>query len=216
MKYIISITPYILQGVVLTLKLYAVTALFSVPLAVFAALGKISGPKILKKILGIYTWVVRGTPLLLQLFFVYFGLPFVPVIGVKLDPFMAACITFSLNFGAYLTEIFRAGIESIDKGQYEAAKALGMNYVQTMCRVILPQSIKRVLPPTCSEAINLVKDSALVAAIGMNDLLRNARQVVTRDFNPSAFLVAFVLYLIMSSVIVKVFEWLERKYSIYD
>lgn len=77
-------------------------------------------------------------------------------------------------------------------------------------------TVKRILPPTCSEAINLVKDSALVAAIGMNDLLRNARQVVTRDFNPSAFLVAFVLYLIMSSVIVKVFEWLERKYSIYD
>jgi polar amino acid transport system permease protein len=214
--YILSITTFILKGVIVTLKLYAVTAVFSLPIGILVAIGKVSGPKILKKILGLYTWVLRGTPLLLQLFFVYFGLPFVPVIGIKLDVFPAACLTFSLNYGAYLAEIFRAGIESIDKGQYEASKALGMTYFQTMRRIILPQTVKVVLPPTCSEAINLVKDSALIATIGMGDLLRNAKQVVTRDMNISAFVVAFILYLMMSSVIVKVFEKLEKKYSIYE
>ena len=216
MDYIFSITTFILKGVIVTLKLYAVTAVFSLPIGILVAIGKVSGPKILKKILGLYTWVLRGTPLLLQLFFVYFGLPFVPVIGIKLDVFPAACLTFSLNYGAYLAEIFRAGIESIDKGQYEASKALGLTYFQTMRRIILPQTVKVVLPPTCSEAINLVKDSALIATIGMGDLLRNAKQVVTRDMNISAFVVAFILYLMMSSVIVKVFEKLEKKYSIYE
>lgn len=213
MDYIFSITPFLLTGVVTTLKLYVVVAVFSVPLGIVSSIGKVSGPKALRKVLGLYTWVSRGTPLLLQLFFVYFGLP---VFGIRFEPFTAASIAFIFNYGAYLTEIFRAGIESIDKGQYEAAKALGMNYVQTMRRIVLPQTVKRILPPTCSEAINLVKDSALVAAIGMGDLLRAAKQVVTRDFNVTAFFVAFVFYLIMSSVIVKVFERLEQKYSIYE
>jgi polar amino acid transport system permease protein len=180
---------------------------------ILGALGKISGFKWLQTILSLYTWVFRGIPLLLQLFFAYYGLP---VIGITLQPFTAAVLTFIFNYGAYLTEIFRAGIGSIDKGQYEAAMVLGMNYRQTMFRIIIPQTVKRVLPPTSNEAINLVKDSALVAAIGLGDLLRAAKQIVTRDFNITPFIIAAIFYLVISSIIVKVFNSLEKKYSVYE
>lgn len=213
MNYILNVTTFILKGSIITFELYFATALFSVIVGVLGALGKISGFKWLKTVLGFYTWVFRGTPLLLQLFFAYYGLP---VIGITLKPFTAAVLTFILNYGAYLTEIFRAGIESIDKGQYEAARVLGMNYRQTMFRIIIPQTVKRVLPPTSNEAINLVKDSALVAAIGMGDLLRAAKQIVTRDFNITPFIIAAIFYLVISSVIVKVFNKLEEKYSVYE
>ncbi len=213
MAYILDVTGFILKGSIITFKLYLVTAVFSVILGVFFAIGKVTGLKFLGRVLDIYTWVFRGTPLLLQLFFSYYGLP---VIGIVLQPFTAAALTFILNYAAYLTEIFRAGIESINKGQYEAARVLGMNYTQTMRRVILPQTIKRVLPATSNEAINLVKDSALVAAIGLGDLLRAAKVIVTRDFNITPFIIAAVFYLIISSIIVTVFRRLEKKYSVYE
>lgn len=213
MEYIISILPFILKGFGLTAKIYAVTLVFALPLGVLCAIGKVSGPRYLRRILAIYTWVGRGTPLLLLLFFMVFGLP---IVGIKMPVFMAAAIAYILNYGALLTEIFRAGIESIDKGQYEAAQTLGMTYFQTMTRIIIPQTIRRVLPATSSEAINLVKDTPLLAAIGMPDLLRNAKQVFTRDYDVSSFLVVFVLYLILSSLLVKFFGRLEKKYSIYD
>jgi len=184
-----------------------------VPLGVLCALGKVSGPKPVKAILGLYTYVFRGTPLLLQLFFFYYGLP---NFGIRLGPYLAAFVTFILNYAAYLTEIFRAGIESIDKGQYEAAKVLGMTYWQIMTRIIIPQTIKRVLPPTANEAINLIKDTALVAVITMNDILRAAKEAVTRDFTTTPFMIAAVVYLLLTSVVVTVFRKLEQKYSVYE
>jgi polar amino acid transport system permease protein len=211
--YITNVTGFILKGSIVTLQLYAVTILFSIPLGVICALGKISRFKWLNRFLEIYTWVFRGTPLLLQLFFAYYGLP---VFGVKFGRFQAAAITFIFNYGAYFTEIFRGGIESIDKGQYEAAKALGMNYRQTMSRIILPQAVKRVLPPTSNEAITLIKDTALVAAIGMGDILRAAKEVLTRDFQITSFIIAGIIYLLLTSVVVMVFKKLEKKYAIYE
>ncbi|MDD3839987.1 MAG: amino acid ABC transporter permease [Clostridia bacterium] len=214
MSYIIKTTLFLLEGSLVTLQLYAITAILSVPIGIICALGKTSKSRVLKNILEIYTWLFRGTPLLLQIFFVYYGLP---TLGFPpLPRFLAASITFVLNYAAYLTEIYRAGIESIDKGQYEAAKALGMTYPQTMVRIIIPQTIKRVLPPTANEAINLVKDSALVTVIAMPDLLRNAKVVVTRDFTIMPFIIAAIFYLIFTSVVVFVFRKLEKKYSIYE
>lgn len=213
MDYILNVTGFIIKGSLVTLQLYGVTAVFSVILGVVAALGKVSQRTWLRRGLGLYTWFFRGTPLLLQIFFAYYGLP---VLGIKLAPFTAAALTFVLNYAAYLTEIFRAGIESIDKGQYEAAKVLGMSYRQTMVRIILPQTVRRVLPPTCNEAINLVKDTALIAAIGMGDLLRAAKEVVTRDFTISPFIIAAGLYLIISSLIVLGFRKLETRFSVYE
>ncbi len=213
MSYLADVSLFILKGSVLTLKLYGVTIAFAIPLGVILALFKISKYPALRGIISFYTWVFRGTPLLLQLFFTYYGLS---TIGINLAPFTAAALTFVVNYSAYLTEIYRAGIESIDKGQYEAAKALNMSYVQTMRRIILPQVVRRTLPPTCNEAITLVKDTALVVVIGMGDLLRSAREIFTRDFSIVPFLIAAVIYLLMTSVIVYIFKKLEQKYSVYE
>ena len=213
MDYVLTILPVLLKGLKLSLTVYGIVIILIFPLAILAAIGKVSGPPILKKILFLYTWIWRGTPLLLQLFFIYFGLPY---FDINLPPFAAVVIAFVLNVAAYETEIIRAGIESIDKGQYEAAKALGMTYFQTMRRIIIPQTIRRVLPATCNEAILTFKDTALVAAIGMGDLLRSAKEVVTVDFKITAFFVAFVFYLIISSLLLQGFSRLEKKYSIYE
>jgi len=210
MSNLIDVTGYILKGGLISLKLFIIVAILSVPLGILVALGKISGIKPLRSVLSIYTWVFRGTPLLLQLFFTYFGLP---VIGIRLEPLTAASLAFTINYAAYLAETFRAGIESVDKGQFEAAKALGMNYRQTMIQIILPQAVRNVLPPVCSEAINLVKDTALVAAIGIGDLLRAAKEVVTREFTITPFIIAAAIYLVISSLLVLMFRKLEKKYS---
>lgn len=212
MANLTNITGFILKGSLISLKLFIIVAVFSVPLGILVALGKNSKIKPLKTILSLYTWVFRGTPLLLQLFFTYFGLP---VIGIRLEPLTAASIAFSINYGAYLAEIFRAGIESVDKGQLEASKALGMNYRQTMVYIIIPQAVKNVIPPICSESINLIKDTALVAAIGIGDLLRAAKEIVTRDFTITPFMIAAAIYLLITSVLVIMFRTLEKKYSYY-
>ncbi|MBE6067332.1 MAG: amino acid ABC transporter permease [Clostridium lundense] len=204
---------FILKGSIVTIKLFSVIFLFSIPVAVILSLMKVSNNKILKGIIGVYTWVFRGTPLLLQLFFVYFGLP---VTGVKLSRFAAASIAFILNYSAYFTEIFRAGIESIDKGQYEAAKALGMSYSQIMRRVIIPQAVRRVIPATCNEGISLVKDTALVATIGMEELLRAAKQILSRDFTITPFFIAGFIYLILTSIVVIFFKNMEKKYAAFE
>lgn len=213
MQHYLDMLFYILKGLGIIVELYAVTAIFSLPLSILFALGKISKVSLLKNSIGIYTWAFRGTPLLLQLFFVYYGLPY---FGIKLSPFAAASITFILNYSAYLTEIVRAGIESIDKGQYEAAKVLGMGYWKTMIRIILPQTLKRVLPPFSNEAITLVKDSALISVIGLSEILRNSKEIVTREFSVMPFVIAAIIYLIITSLIVVVFKKLEKKYSYYN
>lgn len=204
---------FILKGSMVTIKLFSIIFLFSIPVAVILSLMKVSNNKILKGMIGVYTWVFRGTPLLLQLFFVYFGLP---VTGLKLSRFAAASIAFILNYTAYFTEIFRAGIESIDKGQYEAAKALGMSYSQIMRRVIIPQAVRRVIPATCNEGISLVKDTALVATIGMEELLRAAKQILSRDFTITPFFIAGFIYLILTSIVVIFFKNVEKKYAAFE
>lgn len=212
-QYILDSSLFILKGGILTVELYFITILFSIPLGVIFALMKISRFTILRSIISFYTWVFRGTPLLLQLFFTYYGLA---VIGITLQPFSAAALTFIVNYSAYLTEIYRAGIESIDKNQYEAAKALNMNYFQTMRRIILPQAVRRTIPPTCNEAITLVKDTALVSVIGMGDLLISAKEIFARDFVIAPFIIAAVIYLLITTVIVYFFRKLENRYSIYE
>ena len=212
MDYLLNTLLYLLKGCGVTLSLYAVTVVFAIPLGILFALGKLSLSTVPVRMISFYTWAVRGTPLLLQLFFVYFGLS---IFGISLTPFTAAIITYVFNYAAYFTEIYRGGIQSIDKGQYEVSKALGMSYWQMMGKVILPQTVRRVLPATCNEAITLVKDTALVAIIGMGDLLRSAKEIFSRDFNILPFLLAAALYLVFTSVIVNVFARLEKKYSVY-
>lgn len=214
--YLLKITPVIANGLGVTVSLFLIVLVLSVPFGILAALLRLSPIGIVRKIMAFYVYIMRGTPLMLQILFIYYGLPFIPYIGVQLDDTTAAVISFVLNYAAYLCEIFRGGIQSIPKGQYEGAKVLGFTYVQTMRKIILPQVIKRVLPPLANETINLLKDTSLVYILAMNDVLRITRGIVQRDFDTSAFIVAAIFYLIMTFVLTNIFNYLEKRYAVYD
>src|SRR5690606_5703037 len=162
-----------------------------------------------------YIYLMRGTPLLLQLLFFVFGLPLIPFVGeyLILDRFVAAALAFILNYAAYFAEIFRGGLISIDKGQYEAAQVLGLNKFQTTVRVILPQMIRTVLPPVANESITLVKDTALLYAVAVPELLHFAQTAVNRDFTIMPFFFAAIIYLLMTLVLTLLFKYLEKKFS---
>ena len=211
-KIFTIIYPFFVFSIV-TIQLFAFTLLLSLPLGLLLALARISKIKPLSKFVEVYNWIMRGTPLMLQLLFVYFALP---TFGILLPDVAAAVLAFVLNYAAYFAEIFRAGIQSIPKGQYEAARALGFTYVQTMRRIIVPQMVKRVLPPVGNETITLVKDTSLVYVLAMNDLLRAARTIVQREFDMTPFVIAGVFYLVMTFVVTRVFNWLEKHYARYD
>lgn len=214
--YLLKITPVIANGLGVTVSLFLIVLVLSVPFGVLAALLRLSPIGIVRKIMAFYVYIMRGTPLMLQILFIYYGLPFIPYVGVQLDDTTAAVISFVLNYAAYLCEIFRGGIQSIPKGQYEGAKVLGFTYVQTMRKIILPQVIKHVLPPLANETINLLKDTSLVYILAMNDVLRITRGIVQRDFDTSAFIVAAIFYLIMTFVLTNIFNYLEKRYAVYD
>ncbi|WP_295182705.1 amino acid ABC transporter permease [Veillonella sp.] len=214
--YLLKITPVIANGLGVTVSLFLIVLVLSVPFGVLAALLRLSPIGLVRKIMAFYVYIMRGTPLMLQILFIYYGLPFIPYIGVQLDDTTAAVISFVLNYAAYLCEIFRGGIQSIPKGQYEGAKVLGFTYVQTMRKIILPQVVKRVLPPLANETINLLKDTSLVYILAMNDVLRITRGIVQRDFDTSAFIVAAIFYLIMTFVLTNIFNYLEKRYAVYD
>ena len=213
MDYIIRIIPQLLDGSVVTAQIFFITIVLSIPLGILLSLGRVSGLHLLQKLIGLYVWMLRGTPLMLQLLFVYYALP---AIGIRLDDFEAALVAFVLNYAAYFCEIFRAGIQAVPKGQYEAARTLGMNYVQTMRRIVLPQVFRIILPPVSNETITLVKDTSLVYVLAMNDLMRTTRNLVQRDFDITPFLVAGVFYLLATLVLTVMFERLENRFSKYD
>ena len=216
MSYVIEIMGPLLEGTGVTLQVFLLTFVLAVPLGLGLALIRISGFAVLGGLVNGYIWLMRGTPLMLQMLFIYFALPFVPVIGVRLPDFPAAIVAFVLNYAAYFAEIFRAGIQSIDRGQYEGARVLGLSYAQTMRRIILPQVFKRILPPLSNETITLVKDTSLIYVLAMNDLLRAARGIVQRDFTTMPFVVAAAFYLLMTLVLTLGFQYLERKHAVYD
>ena len=216
MDYVLQILPHLIEGTGVTLQVFAITLVLSMPLGLVLALLRISRFGVVSGAVNGYIWLMRGTPLMLQMLFIYFALPFVPVIGIKLPDFPAAIVAFVLNYAAYFAEIFRAGIQSIGRGQYEAARVLGMTYTQTMRRIVLPQVTKRILPPISNETITLVKDTSLIYVLAMNDLLRAARGIVQRDFSTTPFVVAAAFYLIMTLVLTYGFQRLEKKYAVYD
>jgi len=213
LEYVINSTIAILKGFKVTYGLFFSTLIFSLPLGLLIALARISRYKVLQVFTGAYIWLLRGTPLLLQVFFVYFGLP---ALGITLNNMTAAILAFALNYAAYFAEIFRSGIQSISKGQYESADVLGLTYAQTMRRIIIPQMVKRVLPPVSNEVITLVKDTALVFGIGLLDVLRTAQIIVTRDFDITAFIIAAVFYLLNTAVLTFIFRKLEQRYAYYS
>ena len=214
LSYLKSILPALLTGSVMTIELTLLGIIFGTLLGLAAAFGKISKNKIFNPVANFYSWIIRGTPLLLQLFFLYYGLP---ELNITLSPFTAAVIGLSLNQGAYLSETIRGGIESIDKGQTEAARALGMTPFQTMRRIILPQAYKRLIPPMGNEFIALLKDSSLVSVIAMTELMRTAEVQYSATAKPvETLLTAGILYLLMTTVFTMIFGKAERRFSIYE
>ncbi len=213
MNDILNLMPQILEGLKVTLQVFIVTLALSIPLGIVAALGRLCNVKIISQITGFYILIMRGTPLLLQIVFIFFGLP---IVGITFDRFPAAIIAFVLNYGAYFGEIFRAGISSIDIGQYEGAEVLGLSKTQTFFRIILPQAIKRILPAVSNEVITLVKDTALVYVVGLDELLRVGKIASNRDASLIPLLVIGVIYLILVGVFTKIFQKFEKKLSYYS
>ena len=216
MDYLLRILPPLLDGAGVTLGLFFITLALSLPLGLTLALARLSRFAALRHAVSGFIWLMRGTPLMLQLLFVYYALPFVPYVGIRLPDFPAAVVAFALNYSAYFAEIFRAGIQSIDRGQYEGAKALGMSYPQTMRRIVLPQMLRRSLPPLANETITLVKDTSLIYVLALNDLLRAARGFVQRDFTITPFVVAAAFYLLMTLLLTWIFQRLEKRYAEQD
>ncbi len=215
LEYMLQIVPAIAGGFQVTLSLFFIVIILSVPGGLLLALLRLSTNRVVTSIVDAYVYVMRGTPLMLQILLIYYGLPFM-IDGFELTDMTAAVLSFVLNYIAYLCEIFRSGIQSIPKGQYEGAKVLGFTYVQTMYKIILPQVIKRVLPPLANETITLLKDTSLVYVLAMNDILRITRSIVQRDFDITAFVVAGVFYLAMTFVLTKLYQYLERRMAIYE
>ena len=216
MDYLLRILPPLLDGAGVTLGLFVVTLALSLPLGLALALARLSRLAALRGAVSGFIWLMRGTPLMLQLLFVYYALPFVPVIGVRLPDYPSAVVAFTLNYAAYFAEILRAGIQSIDRGQYEGAKALGMSHAQTMRRIVMPQVWRISLPPLANETITLVKDTSLIYVLALNDLLRAARGIVQRDFSITPFVVAAAFYLLTTLVLTWVFQRLERHHAEHD
>lgn len=211
-KYFITLMPQVLDGLIETLKLFIVTLVLSLPLGIIVAIGRLSKNKIINKITNLYITIMRGTPLLLQIVFVFFGLP---LLGIVFDRFTTAIIAFTLNYAAYFGEIFRAGIASIDEGQYEGAEVLGLSKKDIFFRIILPQALKRVIPPVGNEVITLVKDTALVYIIGIDELLKVGKNAVNRDANLMPLIVIGIVYIILTWTLSKIMNNIENKYSYY-
>ena len=203
------------EGVKILLELFFVTTIFSIPLGIAVAFVRLSNNKIASSVSSFYIWIMRGSPLLLQMMFFYYVLP---IISPKLvfDQLTVAFIAFVINYAAYYAEIFRGGLLSIDKGQFEAAKVLGFDKITMYKRIILPQLTKRVLPPVSNELITLVKDTSLVYILGLNDLLRVATAASNREASLMPFAYAAVIYLVMTAILTKLTALLEKRYSYYS
>lgn len=215
MDQIIALMPELFEGLKETLKIFIVTLVISIPLGGVVAQLRLSKVKIISALTEGYIFVMRGTPLLLQIFFVFFGLPLISN-KLAIDRFPSVIIAFSLNYAAYFGEIFRAGIQSIDKGQYEGAEVLGLNKSQTFFRIILPQAIKRILPAVSNEVTTLVKDTSLVYVVGLSDLLKIAKSASNRDASILPFFVVAVIYMIIIGILSVLMSRLEIKFKYYN
>lgn len=214
MDYILRILPNMFAGLGVSAQIFLITIVLSLPIGILLALVRISKVAVFRKLAEIYIYVMRGTPLMLQIMFIYYGLPL--MLNVQISDFPAAILAFVANYAAYFAEIFRGGIQSIPKGQYEGAKVLGFTYRQTMWHIVLPQVVKRVIPPLGNETITLLKDTSLVYILAMNDLMRVTRAFVQRDFDTMPFLVAAVFYLICTAILTKILAYVEKRYAVYE
>lgn len=214
MDKILDFLPFMLEGSIVTIELFVLTLVLSLPLGLPIALGSNCHFKPLSFLCKVYVWIFRGTPLLLQLFFFYFFFPM--VLDIQIQAMATVVLTYVLNYAAYFAEIYRGGINSIDVGQYEAAHALGLSKKQTMVDIILPQTMKAILPPTVNEAITLVKDTALASTLPIIELMKATNSAVNRMTDMTPFFFAALIYLIMTFVLTVIAGRLEKYFSRYD
>jgi His/Glu/Gln/Arg/opine family amino acid ABC transporter permease subunit len=203
--------PYLLRGAVVTVEISLLSMALALVLGLVAALGRLSRLRPLRFLSTLYVELVRGTPLLVQLFIVYYGLPSV---GIRLEPFLAGFLTLGAHYGAYLSEVYRAGILAVDRGQWEAAASVGMGRGMVMREVILPQAIRTILPPVGNYFISMLKDSALVATISVTELLRAGQLRVAITFRAmDIYLMVAAIYLVMSYALSLLIGYFERRSS---
>ena len=202
-----------LEGTVTSLQVFFLTLIFSLPLGFVVAKGRMSRNFLLRGIVNLYIQIMRGTPRILQLIFVYFA-PYY-VIGMSYDRFTAVIVAFVLNYSAYFAEIYRSGLQSIEKGQYEASKVLGFSKAHTFFYIVLPQVIKRILPSLGNEVVTLVKDTALAQTIGVSELFRVAQNAASRMFSTMPIFIAGVFYFVMNYIVSKLFDFFEKKLNYY-
>ncbi len=214
-EYLSQVAPAILSGVPVATGLFFVTILVSIPLGMLITLLATCRLKPLQWLAKAYIYVIRGTPLLLQLMFIYFGLPYLPGVGkyLVMERLTAAMWGFVLNYAAYFAEIFRGGLLAIDRGQYEACRVLGLSRAQTFVRVIFPQMIRVSLPSVANESVTLVKDTSLLYAVSVPEILHYTRTIVSRDGQPIVFLIAGIIYLVMNLVLTLFFRWVEKRFQ---
>lgn len=207
--------PLLLQGALVTLEITALAVGLGLVFGLVAALSQLSKFAPLRLIAKVYVDFIRGTPLLVQIFIIYFALPV--IIGHRIDPFFAAVAACSINSGAYVAEIFRAGIQSIDIGQMRAGLSLGMNWTMTMRYIILPQAFKRIIPPLGNEFIAMLKDSSLVSVIGFEELTRSGQLIIAETYGSLEIWSAVaIIYLVMTLTITRIVSVLEKKFRASD
>ena len=208
-----SFTKILVPGLTMTLPLTAIAFFFAMVLAVFMALAQFAGVPVLKQLSRFHIWVFRGTPLLLQLYLVFYGLP---GLGVIIDPFPAAVLVFSLNEGAYCAEIVRAALEAVPAGQLEAGYCVGMSYLQTMRRIVLPQAMRTAFPSLANSLIAMMKDTSLASTITVTEMLMSTQRIIARTYEPLAlYMEAGIIYLLFSTVLTKLQKLGEKRLSVY-
>lgn len=208
MEQFISFIPGILSGLQMTVLVFLLTLIGSIPIGILVAIGMRSEYFVLRWIINAYIWIMRGTPLLLQLIFIYYGLS---MVGITFSRFDAAIFAFIINYAAYLAEIFRGGLQAIPQGQLAAAQVLGLSKSQSFFRIILPQVIKIIVPPFGNEVINLVKDTSSIYVIGLGDILRAGSIAASREVTLIPYLIVGVLYLLMTGFVTVLLRQSEKK-----
>jgi polar amino acid transport system permease protein len=222
LKLFLSWIPVLLAGSRITISLPVLAVSAGLVLSLFIALGKMSKNVIINKFCTFYVFFFRGTPLLMQLYFIYYAMPMISRVFLiqtgqaDVDRFIYAFIAFSLNTAAYCAEIIRAAIQSIDKGQFEASRALGLSYSQAMRLVIVPQSVRRLIPPVGNEFIMVLKDASLVSMIALVDITKATRNIEGSTRSALVYIPAMLLYLLITAIFSFIFHKLEKKYSVYE
>ena len=207
--------PLRLAGGGVTIAITAIAVGLCFIFALITSVCRLSGVKVLQVIAVCYVNIIRGTPMLVQIFLIYFALPM--VIGERINPFVAAVAACSINSGAYVSEIFRAGIQSVDKGQMEAGRSLGLSWLQTMRYVILPQAFKHVIPPLGNEFISMTKETSLVSVIGFEELTRRGQLIIAKTYGSfEIWLTVAAIYLVMTLTIARLVSYLERRFATDD